>query len=796
MMHWFVYVVMRARLVFSRPQNNMSSSDPVMTSSSTIISSENKLAALSQTQPEKPFHYTYLKEFRVEQCPLFLQHKCTAHRPFTCFHWHFMNQRRRRPKKKRDGTFNYSPDVYCTQYDETSGICPSGDDCPYLHRVAGDVERRYHLRYYKTATCVHETDTRGYCVKNGPHCAFAHGPLDLRQPVYDIRELQAIEKEETEVGQAGIENNKAVLEDPRWQDTNYVLSSYKTEPCKKPPRLCRQGYACPHYHNSRDRRRSPRKFRYRSTPCPHVKHGDEWGEPTNCESGDGCPYCHTRTEQQFHPEIYKSTKCNDMQQTGYCPRGPFCAFAHVDQDTVTTKEANGEQSFSQFYSMPPSPLSPVDNGVGFIASLSQTISKPTRSMSTSSGGSYSSEPSTPCSLYPKAPGSERSERSGSREDEHQAFIRKQLLSIENDPTLDDIEKARRKQNVVSTRQSFSMASSASSNLSSVSASAPPFYPAADTVESVVESALDDLNLDDFDVTELEKELNNASPVSSTIGDSLSALNINPMCSAPVTIPGADTGPGSPQPFTQSPTSPLGQFSSSYGSTSQLISGQKGCNPYRASPLVRGSSLHSSVLDPLTAQLHSPKSIGSPQLSSPLGLSNSSSEIQRLSEDLMAAKTKLASWEESWAQAKQACDAWKKEAEESAKKAKEAEQGKVEAIMKKEEIESQVVSLRKEMEEIKGGPHLHTLNTVDDVGELPLLEMRQIHRQLSSDLEKLNQVMYRKVALICSLCEEQQRCIMTAPCSHCTMCEACASQRLECPVCLVQITQKTLINIPI
>ena len=41
----------------------------------------------------------------------------------------------------------------------------------------------------------------------------------------------------------------------------------------------------------------------RSTPCPHVKHGDEWGEPTNCDSGDNCPYCHTRTEQQFHPEV-------------------------------------------------------------------------------------------------------------------------------------------------------------------------------------------------------------------------------------------------------------------------------------------------------------------------------------------------------------------------------------------------------------------------------------------------------------------------------------------------------------
>lgn len=129
------------------------------------------------------------------------------------------------------------------------------------------------------------------------------------------------------------------------------------------------------------------------------------------------------------------------------------------------------------------------------------------------------------------------------------------------------------QSILSTRQAFSVISSSSSNYSTVSANAPPFYPAADTVESVVESALDDFNLDDFDVSELEKELNNASPVSSTLGDPLSALNIAPMCSAPVTIPGApDEVPS--QAFTQSPTSPLGQFSSSYGSTSQLISGQK------------------------------------------------------------------------------------------------------------------------------------------------------------------------------------------------------------------------------
>lgn len=70
----------------------------------------------------------YLKEFRTQQCELFLQHKCQQHRPFTCFHWHFLNQRRRRPMKKRDGTFSYSPDIYCTKYDETTGICPDGDE--------------------------------------------------------------------------------------------------------------------------------------------------------------------------------------------------------------------------------------------------------------------------------------------------------------------------------------------------------------------------------------------------------------------------------------------------------------------------------------------------------------------------------------------------------------------------------------------------------------------------------------------------------------------------------------------
>ena len=308
------------------------------------------------SSPEKPLHYQYLKGFRVEQCALFLQHKCTNHKPYTCFDWHFQNQRRRRPVRRRDGTFNYSPDTYCTKYDETTGLCPDKDECPFLHKTAGDTERRYHLRYYKTGMCVYETDARGFCSKNGKHCAFAHGAPDLRNPVFDVRELQTLENGNSSgelsdptgllsnsSGTATVDRERnALLEDPRWNETAYVLANYKTELCKRPPRFCRQGYACPQYHNGKDRRRSPKIFKYRSTPCPNTRQGDEWVDPSKCEQGDSCPYCHSRTEQQFHPEIFKSTKCKDIQDTGYCPRGAFCAFAHNEEEIVATRDIDLE----------------------------------------------------------------------------------------------------------------------------------------------------------------------------------------------------------------------------------------------------------------------------------------------------------------------------------------------------------------------------------------------------------------------------------------------------------------------
>ncbi|XP_017884832.1 RING finger protein unkempt isoform X7 [Ceratina calcarata] len=702
---------------------------------------------LLTAQAEKANHYTYLKEFRVEQCPLFIQRKCTQHRPFTCFNWHFMNQRRRRPVRKRDRTFNYSADNYCTKYDETTGICPDGDECPFLHRTAGDTERRYHLRYYKTCMCVHDTDTRGFCVKNGPHCAFAHGNHDLRPPVYDIKEIQALENPDSDPNSSTngpniLDKERNLMnEDPKWQDTNYVLSNYKTEPCKRPPRLCRQGYACPQYHNSKDKRRSPRKYKYRSTPCPNVKHGEEWGEPGNCEQGDSCTYCHTRTEQQFHPEIYKSTKCNDVQQAGYCPRGVFCAFAHVD--LLPTEEMSLARDMAV----------PIDCGTNLADILNNALSPDKRThekekpLSDSSNGSgeVSESASTSSvgsnSSHSKAPGAQlhnsnsNSNVNASNQSKLSSIlynpnsllpvgeIRKQMVAIDSDPLLTKAEKAQQKQSLYiayslnGTLGNHSLATTVSPLSSS-------FYP-NDTVESVVGNALDELHLDDpLNLVEsIHRDTN--SPISNSISAGLASSGLLGS-SAPVNIPG------------MTERSVLTNFS-----------------PSTSSPLQHLPSF-------LTGSRFSHQ--------------DSIESIQRLREELTSSRAQLATWDERINQARAACAAWQLESEDAKRKASIAEQQRDEALL-------QVKAMRAETEASTGSsPYLHTLRRTSELRSLSIAALKSIQSQLRSDLEEVEKVLYRETATKCMVCEEQNRTVTLSPCNHYVVCSTCAPNQRECPYC--------------
>lgn len=76
---------------------------------------------------------------------------------------------------------------------------------------------------------MHETDSKGHCMKNGPHCPFAHGAQDLRAPVYDIQELQAMESQkevnvnETPLG-SSLEKDRTLNDDPRWNGKTFYMT--------------------------------------------------------------------------------------------------------------------------------------------------------------------------------------------------------------------------------------------------------------------------------------------------------------------------------------------------------------------------------------------------------------------------------------------------------------------------------------------------------------------------------------------------------------------------------------------
>ncbi|CAL8303218.1 unnamed protein product [Merluccius merluccius] len=796
--------------------------------------------ANASPQTEKPTHYTYLKEFRTEQCPLFLQHKCTQHRPFTCFHWHFLNQRRRRPIRRRDGTFNYSPDVYCTKYDETTGICPDGDDCPYLHRTTGDTERKYHLRYYKTGTCIHETDARGHCVKNGLHCAFAHGPHDLRPPVYDIRELQA--QEALQNGQLGSGEGipdlqpgvlasqamieKTLTEDPRWHDTNFVLANYKTEQCTKPPRLCRQGYACPHYHNSRDRRRNPRKYKYRSTPCPNVKHGDEWGEPSKCDSGDGCQYCHSRTEQQFHPEIYKSTKCNDMRQTGYCPRGPFCAFAHVERipsaEETMSSLLSAMQSGSQAQQYSECPISEWNSGgnssgpagssngqVGFISITHHIGRVPLNhtkliSVSRKRRGPVPPPPPPPnafkknCSLCSKSTPPHRCQIKNKGQGDQKLIdqdkqvcirlLRNAVFSAVN-PLTSSITSS------VTSSLASSVGSDSSSptTLSTMNAKATPFYPGSNTVESVIGSALD-INFSDINVASLEQELEEQE---NNVGFASQRLLTG---SAPVNIPGSLARSSSFNSSSSLSTSPLSSLSQSLSQsllcgavpqaaqpTSMLAKQEHGLlgTPTSSSQNSLGlNGANSSIWDFVSGSFSpSPSPVFSSLTS---GSGGGSGDLARLFRELDEAKRKLKQWEEAWHQVKQACEACQKDALEAKERVKSAEAERQLAEQKWEETERKLKEIQGDFDALCRTPGTPLLRGHGDLDQLPLSKLHSIQSQLRNDLELLDGVIYQLQSKKCIVCQKHDRCIVLQPCQHYVLCENCAPSKTECPYCRTKI----------
>ncbi|XP_026715216.1 putative E3 ubiquitin-protein ligase UNKL isoform X3 [Athene cunicularia] len=539
---------------------------------------------------------------------------------------------------------------------------------------------------------------------------------------------------------------KILSEDPRWQDTNFVLAGYKTEQCTKPPRLCRQGYACPHYHNSRDRRRNPRKFKYRSTPCPSVKHADEWGEPSRCESGDSCQYCHSRTEQQFHPEISCSSSPTVTSSSGssssLSPLGPLCR----------------QRSLA--------------NGVLCSESSTSGVSSPTSS-------------------YPKAPGFEREDQA-----KHRSFPAECLQKINEQDNKQSHLSVFSAVNPLASSITSSLASSVGSDSSSpttvsaISAKALTFYSGSNTVESVIGSALD-LHFNDVNVTSIDRELEDQE--GSDLGLASQRLLGS---SAPVNIPGSLVRSSSLHSSSSLSTSPLSSLSQSLSQSfvsSATAPHHQQPQPLKTEHSMLGTSASShnslglngvtgSIWDFVTGSFSpSPSPVLSSGTTPSINSNTSGNELTRVRQELDDAKRKLKQWEESWQQVKQACDAWQKEAQEAKERANVADADKQLAFQKKEEVENKLKKLKAQLAACLSTT-LPYMKNYGDIEKISLPKLRSLQNQLHVDLETIDEVIFQLQSKKCIICQESDRSIILNPCQHYVLCDGCAAAQEECPCC--------------
>ena len=96
----------------------------------------------------------------------------------------------------------------------------------------------------------------------------------------------------------------------------------------------------------------------------------------------------------------------------------------------------------------------------------------------------------------------------------------------------------------------------------------------------------------------------------------------------------------------------------------------------------------------------------------------SAETAALREELKNTKHQLAMFHDSWKQAKQACEAWKKEAEGAAT------------------LETKLREMEGKVRALQSAAPLRSLAEGTEVNRLPLSKLEQIQQQLKGDLEKV------------------------------------------------------------
>lgn len=534
-----------------------------------------------------------------------------------------------------------------------------------------------------------------------------------------------------------------------------------------------------------------------------MKQGDDWKDPSSCEKGDNCQFCHTRTEQQFHPEIYKSTKCHDMLQNGYCPRGPFCAFAHVHteirvlEDVDLTNLPHGVQVLSPTNpsiasvqdttadqrmlsrSAPGTGRPPLPADLRFSAALNQEMSRtPTWNVNSPVAASIPS-PTLPLtgdsqqsSLF-RSPVSENVDLFQipnntfpscpspiTRPNWLSSSVGKSETPARSMPGRNDFQS----QSVggfgfagspfswggggsnigahLIDRSSVESSPQSANRFNTFNLGAKHFYPTDETVDSVVGNALDDFQENIQSSFERSHSTSFSKLWPEPIGTGRTDNSSLFTMSAPVNIPQDFDLRGLNRNQMPTPSPPGTHSHSLFGGSLDALGG-------------RGSFAGSLP------------SIGRPPSSS--GFSNKegftgsvSMNENNLVMELDRMQKKCKQWEVSWNQAKAACDAWRREATEANERAKIAQEADRKGIEENAKLQSELQKANEEIAALvtdvqnQGDSNissskctfLHRAQKSTILKQISVTELKELREKLKIDLESVDQVLWESYGIQC------------------------------------------------
>lgn len=168
--------------------------------------------------------------------------------------------------------------------------------------------------FFKTRVCA--KFRQGTC-RNGENCNFAHGEADLRQPPPNWKDL---------VGVGGVREEREEEDRPsgNWDDDQRII--HKMKLCKK----FYNGEECPYGDRCNFLHEDPSKFRddvgrFRETSAISI---GTTGMPAGQVSGSNHNEVNRPLNNAGGMNMYRKTKLCSKWETGQCPFGEKCNFAH------------------------------------------------------------------------------------------------------------------------------------------------------------------------------------------------------------------------------------------------------------------------------------------------------------------------------------------------------------------------------------------------------------------------------------------------------------------------------------